>query len=768
MVVKKWKKWMKHPVLRGIIYFFPFQLFFLHLQRNQGLLLFWLLIAGYITQRIGADYGMPYLFLYPEYLGDVSIWSYAIIGFAWGGFIMAYNISSFIINSHRFPFLATLSRPFMKYTLNNFIIPGVFTIIYLYQTILFLRFSEFVPWTTIYFFMGSFLGGMTLFMLISLGYFLSFNRDYITVFGMHPEMHEADGSQKRKIKPIRIGLVEKINLRNIQQRERNADEWTVETYLINPFKIRRSRSSDHYERSKLMKVFQKNHINATIFEIFVFVSLLILGLFREVPMFKIPAGASILLLSTMLLMLAGAMHFILRRWSLVVFILTFLTVNYFSRYPALNITNFAYGINYANPVIYNPDTIQKQLMEENPFEKDKLFHKNILSKWKEKTQTTRKYKKPPIVFINCSGGGLKSALWTFYSIQQTDKALKGELLKHTYMITGSSGGMIGASYLRELYLMKQLHIIDDIYDDSLANKISTDLLNPIAASIALNDFFIRIQSFTEGTYRYPKDRGYAFERQLNENTDYVLDKRMSDYYAYEENALIPLMIFSPAIINDGKRLLISPLPMSFMSYNAPEPGNTNNPILENIEFNRLFKDNHASNLRFTSAIRMNATFPFILPTVSLPTRPSLEVMDAGLRDNYGTRTTISYLFHLKEWINEHTGGVIIIRTHDSRRPKYNTHYVRSLAENLLSPLGGLLNNITKIHLQENDQLIQFASAWLSVPIDVVDYRLGEVITGKEISMSLHLTTQEKIQIMEAIHHPVIQQSIKRLETLLLK
>lgn len=759
------KKWIKHPIIRGIIYFFPFQLFLLHLQRNQGLLLFWLLIAGYITQSIGADYGMPYLFLYPEYLGYVSIASFAIVGFAWGGFVMAFNISSFIINSHRFPFLATLNRPFMKYSLNNFIIPGIFTTIYLYHIVYFLRFNEFYDWLQIFFLCGSFVGGMILFILISLGYFLSFNRNYISIFGMHPEKHEVDGTRKKRIRSVKIGVIKKINFKNIKEREKYAEEWTIDTYLRHPFSIRRSGSAEHYDRAKLMMVFKKNQIYAAIFEIIVFVSLIILGLFREIPFFKIPAGANILLFITMLLMLTGAIHFVLRRWSTIFFIALFLLINYLSRYPQFNVTNYAYGLDYSKPVIYNPTNIQKEIIQSRSFETDRNYHFTILNNWKKKVQKSGN-KKPKIVFINCSGGGLKSALWTFYSIQQTDQALNGELLKHTYLITGSSGGMIGASFMRELYLLKQLNLIEDIYHDSLAMMIAADLLNPVTTSIALNDFFIRFQSFSDGTYRYPKDRGYAFERQLNENTDYLMDKRIADYAPYEEKSIIPLMIFSPAIINDGKRLIISPLPMSFMSYNAPINGSSSRPLIENIEFTRLFKNNHAHNLKFTSAIRMNASFPYILPTVSLPSKPSIEIMDAGLRDNYGTRTTITYLFHVKDWINKNTSGVILIRTHDSRQPEYNPKYIRTYADNLLSPLGGLLNNISKIHLQENDQLIQFASAWLNVPINVFDYKLAEIITGKEISMSLHLTTREKIQIMEGFKHPAIQANVQKLMELL--
>jgi hypothetical protein len=69
-------------------------------------------------------------------------------------------------------------------------------------------------------------------------------------------------------------------------------------------------------------------------------------------------------------------------------------------------------------------------------------------------------------------------------------------------------------------------------------------------------------------------------------------------------------------------------------------------------------------------------------------------------------------------------------------------------------------------MMENDQLIQFASGWLNVPVDVVNFQLGSVLEDKQISMSLHLTTREKNQIMQGVNHPSIRASVKRLKKLL--
>ena len=52
---------------------------------------------------------------------------------------MAFNITSYIVDGYRFPFLGTLPRPFTHYCLNNAIIPLVFFIFYAVRIIEFQR-----------------------------------------------------------------------------------------------------------------------------------------------------------------------------------------------------------------------------------------------------------------------------------------------------------------------------------------------------------------------------------------------------------------------------------------------------------------------------------------------------------------------------------------------------------------------------------------------------------------------------------------------------
>ena len=100
--------------IKALRTFFPFQLCIAQLKYNGILLLFWAILFSFILKILGNDYGVPLLFLDPEYMEKVSFTSYLILGASCGSFIMAYQIASYIVNSYRFPFLASITKPFVK------------------------------------------------------------------------------------------------------------------------------------------------------------------------------------------------------------------------------------------------------------------------------------------------------------------------------------------------------------------------------------------------------------------------------------------------------------------------------------------------------------------------------------------------------------------------------------------------------------------------------------------------------------------------------
>ena len=739
-------------MIRKFLFFFPVQLFLVNLKRNHLLLIFWLILFGITGEHLVERYGIPYLFLAPEYLGSISFWSYFIMSFFIGSFVMSFNITSYIINSLRFPFVAALKRPFVRYCINNSMLPLLFLTFYIVKVIIYHLENENSSSTEILIYVIGILSGYISNIMISLTYFFSTNKNIFKKLGITPDTDNG--------KPINSLLMRDENLYNFLKKR---ESWHVESYLYSPFKVKLARDISHYDKKMLKSVFDQNHINASIFELVIFTTFIIIGLLSENPLFLIPAGASVMLFFTMILILSSAFYTWLKGWTSIVFIGLFVLINFLSKKQIFNYSNMAYGLNYeTEKAEYTLEKLNEFRYNSENIQQDKENSLTILNNWKAKNA---KKDKPKLIFINTSGGGARSTLWTFHTLHYINNYLHGSFFRQVHLITGSSGGMVGAAYYRELYLKQRM---EEIYHFPMADncvKVSRDLLNPIALTIATNDFFIRMKKYDDGKYSYTKDRGYAFERQLIINTDYCLDKRMMDYHQPEFESEIPMMMFSPSIINDGRRLLISAQPISFLADNSTGENTQNHPISENVEFMRLFKDQDAANLRFTSAIRMSATFPYIMPSVSLPSEPQINVMDAGMRDNYGALTTFKYMNTFKEWIDENTSGVIIIRLIGKQKErKIKENPLRSITETFFSPLESLYSNLFSIQNYSLDDMIQYLETDIKQPIDIIDFELED--ENETISLSWHLTTKEKEKILSSTFSENNQKSIKRLKKLI--
>jgi len=722
----------KGTFFRSIIYFFPIQLVFVHLKKNHQLLLFWLILFLIIFKQIGNKYGIPLLFLAPEYLGKLSFSSYFIMGFSVGGFVMAYNISSYIMNGFRFPFLATLSKPFLKYFINNSLIPLIFVIAYSFQAYNFLSTNEAFSNSENISLISGFLGGFFIFIIFSMLYFIATNKDLEKLFGK--EIAKVVGPSGRHTKPAR-DLLSNTKERWYKDQSRKSKVWKVSYYIGHYFKIRRTRRFDHYDQKMLHQVFRQNHINASIFEIIVIVSILTLGLFRENEVFIIPAAATFTLVFTMLLMITSAIRSWLHGWTWVIIAVVLIILNILSKHNNFYYESRAYGLDYSSIVDY--PKADKVLLEEE--EKDKKLHEKMFNKWKSKNKMDSN-KKPKAVFIACSGGGSRAMYWSFLALQHLDSLSNGELFQHSIMNTGSSGGMIGAAYFRELKLRSMIDSTVNPYHSKYSQDMAKDLLNPLVFTWAVNDMLIRTQKFEYEGNKYWKDRAYIFEEVLSKHSRGFMDKKLIDYKEAEENATIPLMILSPSIVNDGRRMLIGNLPMAFMRKTELQE----KYLSENVEYQHLFKNNNPLNTRFLTALRMNASFPYIMTTVNMPSQPMIELFDAGLRDNYGIKSIAKYIYNMRDWLEENTSGIVILQIRDGIKTAYKPQKAKkqSIFSRLLTPFGSLYGNWFQVQDYNNDELIEYASEWYSGEVELINYQLYKE-DDQTISLSWHLTSKEK-------------------------
>lgn len=719
--------------LNRLIYFFPVQLLFLYLKRRHFTLLIWLVLFLIINSAFASKYGVHLLLLYPEYLSEVNILSHLILGISVGGFIMSFHISSYIINGYRFPFIATLSKPFYKYSINNSLIPFLFLLNYCWALFQYQKNVELLEPLQILQHILAVLGGAAIFMTLCFSYFLSTNLNIVSL--------SSKASRKRKQKERGGGASQFFGKStNWYRLMRFSEEgFRTKTYLSDLFKVELARSSKHYEVKTLMRVLSQNRMNATFFELAVLITIFILGFFIEKSIYLVPSGASILLIFTMFMIISSALHSWFKGWSTAVFIVLALIINYTSQFTEFNYRSMALGLKYDGVLIpYDEQAIQAHFKDWQKASETLEAERRVLSRW----YANQNQKKPKLIFVNVSGGGLRSGLWTYAVLNSLDTILDQRFLDKVHLISGSSGGMLGAAYYREQKLIGQ-----SIAPDSSYALLSKDLLNPVAFTLAINDIFPRWRKVEDQGESYLLDRGYAFEEQLNQNLDGLLNKRLKDYAAVEYSAKTPTMLFTPTINNDGRRLIVASRPMVFMSAKRFEEKVFEQA--EAIDFLSYFDPASPGNTRLSSIIRMSATFPYVMPNISLPTIPEVEIADAGLRDNFGFLGTSKYIVALKDWIEKNTSGVIVVQIKDSpSNIKIRENARSTLLRGLSSPLGGFYSNWLNIQQYNQESMANILKSEMEVPIHMVSFELEH---GKDrISLSWHLTKKEKQRIINSI------------------
>lgn len=734
-------------LLKDIYYSFPVQLFILHFRKFQVLLVFWYILGSTINSVFLKDYGADALFFAPEYLGNVNALSAAIVGLSIGVFIMSWNITTFILHSKRCRFLATTAKPFLKYCINNAVLPLLFLLFYFVKLASFDRQKELMSAGETAIIILGILGGLIFILAISFAYF----------FG-------AEKTIQRTITPI-IETDRHFNQHYSQQQEDHENfGMKVSYYLGKGFRFRKVRNVAHYNREYLNLVFTRHHFAAIISIVLAFVFLIVVGFFMDKPVFQVPAAASILIFFAAMTAVIGAMTYFLQSWSLAFFIGLLFIVDILYKNEIIDTRNKAYGLNYIsklNRPDYDKASLQKLCLPVN-IESDRANMITILNNWKKKQGE----EKPVMFFINVSGGGLRSGTFVMNTLQKLDSVTNGKFFNHTMMINGASGGMLAATYYRELYRLQQKDSAVNMNDPAYTNRIARDLLNPLFSSMVSRDIFSPAQKFTVGDYKYVKDRGYAFEEKLNSNTKGILNKQLGNYTADEKNAAIPLMIFNSTITQDGRRMMICTQPISFLM-KPQQLAHDNTVSPDAVDFTAMFAKQNPMNVRLLTALRMNATFPYVLPSVWLPSNPVIDVMDAGLRDNFGLETTLRFIENFKEWLKENTSHVVIVQLRDRMLDNWQEPYeTGSVTDFIIKPGTMLQHNWQK--QQDYSETDQFSylqdDSTLNLQRTIFMYQ--PQANDKGAALNFHLTATEKRDIKESFNNTFNQASLKKIINLL--
>jgi hypothetical protein len=226
------------------------------------------------------------------------------------------------------------------------------------------------------------------------------------------------------------------------------------------------------------------------------------------------------------------------------------------------------------------------------------------------------------------------------------------------------------------------------------------------------------------------------------------------------------MIFNSVITRDGRKMMTATQPLSFMMKPAIFADDSLfNP--DAVDFTALFHRQDPRSLRILTALRMNATFPYVLPNVWLPSNPVIDVMDAGIRDNFGQETSLRFIENFREWMEANTSGVVVLQLRDRMNDNWDQEPERgAITDPLLKPATMLQQNWYKLQDYYQTDLYSYAKSDTSLPLHRLTFMYVPAIEAKTAALNFHLTAAEKEDIIASFGRQHNQETLRTLLALM--
>jgi hypothetical protein len=353
----------------------------------------------------------------------------------------------------------------------------------------------------------------------------------------------------------------------------------------------------------------------------------------------------------------------------------------------------------------------------------------VLNNWLLQAQKEQGTKKPKMILMGTSGGAALAGYWTTLVGDALASSKMAGGFQALRMITGASGGMVGASYLAgmapRINATKQGETPPSISgrmdsDSELPlgtklnrNPIKRDLLTQVFAQLINFDLMGILLPWVPHCQDH--DRGKTLDRQFYNlgmtESSYDKTPSFSDFRAAEEAGLRPSLLFSPMMLESGAPLLISN--MNVKSIIDEKYGQ----VKDSVAMFDLYKGSEDT-FPVVTAARMSATFPYVSPGVGLPTTVSRRVVDAGYYENYGINLICQFLLNeeVRAWLLKKTSGVAImeLRAFPQQQGKQASP-MKQVFHFLTGPIEGMLAARGSSMLLRNTQFLRVAQRVYDAP-----------------------------------------------------
>jgi len=330
---------------------------------------------------------------------------------------MSWNITTFILHTKQIKFLATTAQPFLKYCINNAVIPLAFLFFYAYKGFSYSYYSELLSFSQVAWRAAGFTAGLFIAILVAFVYF--FGADKTIYYTLSNNIVFANSAYNKAVTEKTL--------------PKEKTEMRIDWFLSARLHLRKPRDVRHYSEDFLDNIFNRHHIAALLAILLAFIFLLVAGYSSDAKLFQLPAAASIAIFFSIMIGVSGAVSALFRTWSIPLIVVLYFIINYGYEKEIIDPRNKAYGLDYQNKKerpVYTRESIM-QLTNSKDVNADKEKFLTILNNWKAK----QKEEKPVLYIINTSGGGLRSAAFTINALQRIDSLMNGELMKKHYSLT---------------------------------------------------------------------------------------------------------------------------------------------------------------------------------------------------------------------------------------------------------------------------------------------------------------------------------------------
>lgn len=355
----------------------------------------------------------------------------------------------------------------------------------------------------------------------------------------------------------------------------------------------------------------------------------------------------------------------------------------------------------------------------------------------------------PLVVVCVSGGASRAAAWTAAVLARLEAEVP-DFSARTALVTGASGGMVGAAY----------HVAGlqpgggevrgrpwTLTSREAVQRLGADNLSHVVHRLVHADLPSLLSPWALA------DRGQALEEAWSETLDGRLNKPLADLREGENAGWRPSLVFSPMLVEDGRRLLVSNLNLAEIATNEGgalgAPGGVFRSRSE-IELRKLFPED-GGKLTLATAARMSASFPFVSPAATLPTVPRRRVVDAGYYDNYGVNLATIWLDAVRGSLGDRRVVIVQIRDGPSEatlatieRPKDESTCLSRGLEWLTSPIQAVLAARNAVMAYRNDEAVEILQRSLPNVTTVI----FEAPEG--VSMTWYLAEEEQKRLLAGL------------------